>query len=87
MSGFSVAKFCLTLCDSMFLLAWNFPGKNSGVSCCFLLQGIFPAQGWNLHLLHCQADSILLRHLGSPNPKYADKKSSEMPSVIMLYDS
>ena len=26
---------------------WNFPGKNTGVGCHFLLQGIFPTQGLN----------------------------------------
>ena len=48
---------------------WNFPGKNIGVRCHFLLQGIFPTQGMNLHLLgllHWQADSLPLSHLGSP---------------------
>ena len=30
------------------------PGKNTGVGCHFLLQGIFPTQGWNLCLLHCR---------------------------------
>ena len=25
---------------------WNFPGKNAGVGCHFLLQGIFLTQGW-----------------------------------------
>ena len=30
----------------------------------FLLQGIFPTQGSNLHLLHWQEDSLLLSHLG-----------------------
>ena len=25
---------------------WHFPGKDSGVGCHFLLQGIFPTQGW-----------------------------------------
>ena len=34
------------------LCPWNFPGKNSGVGCHFLLQGIFLTQGLNLHLLH-----------------------------------
>ena len=29
----------------------NFPGKNTGVGCYFLLQGIFQIQGSNLHLL------------------------------------
>ena len=28
------------------LCLWNFPGKNTGVSCHFLLQGIFPTQDW-----------------------------------------
>ena len=28
-----------------------FPGKNTGVGCHFLLQGIFPTQGWNPRLL------------------------------------
>ena len=35
----------------------------------FLLQGIFPTQGSNLHalcLLHWQADSLPVSHLGSP---------------------
>jgi len=27
------------------------PGKNTGVGCCALLQGIFPTQGWNQRLL------------------------------------
>ena len=45
------------------------PGKNTGVGCYFLLQGIFPAQGSNLHLLHWQADSSLLSHQGSPQEK------------------
>ena len=31
---------------------WDLPGKNAGVGCHFLLQGIFPTQGSNLHLLH-----------------------------------
>ena len=41
---------------------WDSPGKNSGVGCHFLLQGIFLTQGLNLRLLHWQADSLLLSH-------------------------
>ena len=40
------------------------PGKKTGVGCCFL-QGIFPAQGLNSRLLHWQADSLRLSHLGT----------------------
>ena len=36
------------------------------MGCHFLLQGIFPTQGWNLHLLHWQKDSLPLSHQGSP---------------------
>ena len=43
------------------LCPWNSPGKNTGVGCHFLLQGIFLSQGLNqclLDLLHLQADSL-----------------------------
>ena len=32
---------------------WDFPGKDTGVGCHFLLQGIFPTQGSNPGILHC----------------------------------
>ena len=32
------------------LCPWDFPDKNTGVSCHFLLQGIFLTQGSNPHL-------------------------------------
>ena len=47
---------------------WNVPGKNIGVGCHFLLQGIFPTQGSNPSLsclLNRQADSLPTHHLGS----------------------
>ena len=49
----------------------------------FLLQGIFPTQGSNwrlLHLLHWQADSSPLSHLGSPDTWLAVGKDT-CPSV------
>ena len=54
---------------SWLLSSWNFPDKNTGVHCHFLLQGIVPTQGSNSHLLcllHWQPDSLPLSHLGSP---------------------
>ena len=65
-------KSCLTLLQplrlwpSKLLCLWDFPGKHTGVGCHFLLQGIFPIQGWNPCLLHWQADSVPLSHQGSP---------------------
>ena len=60
---------CLTFCDPVdcgppgFSVHEESPGKNIGVGCHFLLQGILPTQGSNLyllHLLHWQAASLPL---------------------------
>ena len=45
------------------LCPWDSPGKNTGVGCHALLQGIFPTQGWNPHLLclpHWQVGALPL---------------------------
>ena len=50
------------------LCLWDFPGNNTGVGNCFLLQGIFQIQGSSLGLLHLllwQVDSLSLSHQGS----------------------
>ena len=71
-----VTELCLTLFDPMGCslpgssVHGDSPGKNTGVDYPFLLHGIFPTQGSNLHLfhlLHWQADSLPLSHLGSPS--------------------
>ena len=53
------------LLPTRLLRPWNFPGKNTGVCCRFLLQGIFPSQGSNPHLRHWQVNSLPLSHQGS----------------------
>ena len=35
------------------LCSWGFSGKNTGLGCHFLLQGMFLIQGSNPHLLYC----------------------------------
>ena len=45
----------------------DFPGKHTGVGCHFLLQGIFPTQGWNPGLLHCR---WILYHWGTWEAQY-----------------
>ena len=67
-----VVQLCLTLCNSMdcmqparFLCPWNSPGKNTGVGCHSLLQGIFSTQGSNPDLTHCKQILYLLSHQGS----------------------
>ena len=55
-----IAKSCPTLLwlnglqPSGLLCLWDFPGKNNGVSCHFLLQGIFPPLVSNPCHLHCK---------------------------------
>ena len=67
-----IAQSCLTLCSPMDSPAripcpWNSPGKNTGVVCHSLLQGIFLTQGSNPGLLHCRQ---ILYHLSYPGSKY-----------------
>ena len=54
-----VAKSCLILVTPWTVahqvpLVIGFSGKNTGVGCHFLLQGIFLTQGSNPGLLHCR---------------------------------
>ena len=68
---------CLVVPDSLLhhglqptrlLCPWDFPGKDTGVGCHFLLQGIFPTQGSNPGLLHCRQILYQLSFKGSPIP-------------------
>ena len=65
------SKSCLTLCDPRLLCPWDSPGKNIGVGCHALHQGIFLTQGSNPHLfclLHWQVGSLPLASPGqAPN--------------------
>ena len=65
---------CFVMPDSVtpsarLLCPWDSPGKNTGVGCHALLQGIFPTQGSNdclFRLLRWQADSLPLAIPGGP---------------------
>ena len=69
----SVAQLRPTLCDPMDCsppgssVHGDSPGKNIGVGCLALLQGIFPTQGLNPGLLHCRWILYHLSHQGSSN--------------------
>ena len=49
-----------------FLRPWDFPSKNTGAGCHFLLQEIFPTQGLNPGLPQCRQMLYHLSHQGSP---------------------
>ena len=66
-----VAQSYPTLCDphglwpTRLFCPWDSPGKNTGGGSHFLLQGTFPTQGSNLHLLNCRKILYHLSHQGS----------------------
>ena len=66
-----VSQLRPTLCDTMDCsppgssVHRDSPGKNTGVGCHALLQGIFPTQGSNPGLLRCRQILYHLSHQGS----------------------
>ena len=62
---------------------WDFPGKNAGLGCHFLLQSIFPTQRLNsclLWLLHWQMDSLL-----PPGKHYMMGSKSQYMVAIIIF--
>ena len=64
----TVEYSCLTLCDPIdcSLYPWNTPGKNTGMSCHSLLQGIYLTQRSNPGLMHCRQILYHPSHWGRP---------------------
>ena len=68
-----VTQSCSTLCNPMDCsppgssVLGDSPGKNSGVSCHALLQGVFLTQGLNSDLPHCRR---ILYHLSTREAQY-----------------
>ena len=54
------------------------PGKNTGVGCHLLLQGIFPTQGSNPGLLHCR---WILYHLNHQESQLRDELLLLLPCL------
>ena len=85
----------LTLCNSMDCsppgssVHGDSPGKNTGVGCHSLLQGIFPIQGSNPGLLHCRQflyslncqESPILTMWKSSETNFMGLKLTAVPSV------
>ena len=75
-------------CSPNFLCPWDSPGKHTGVGGHALFQWIFPIQALNLCLLcllHWQADSLSLCHLGSPKGMIIFLKSQDYPLSWQSY--
>ena len=89
---FLVLKSCPTLFSAPWTVAQQvplsmgfFPGKNTGVGCHFLLQGVFLTQELNPSLLHWQVDSLPLTSPGSPLPYFYHVKYYSLCKLLSLY--
>ena len=67
---------------SRLLCPWDFPEKNTGVGCHFLLQGIFLTLRSNLHFLHWQVNSLPLSHMGSTAKAMRECVHGSVASVV-----
>ena len=85
---------CLTLCNPVDCslpgssVHWDSPGKNTGVGCHALLQGIFPTQGLSPGLPHCRQILYHLSHQGSrrkPLRLTFGRTARSLPRVVALF--
>ena len=72
------------LLPSMFLCSWNFPGRNIGVGCHFLLQGIFLILVLNPEPPTRQADSLPSEPWEKPYSFYC--KHSKIGFIVKIFD-
>ena len=64
------------------LCPWDFPGKNTGVSCHFLFQGTFLTQGSNPGLLPCRQILYCLSQSASPQITQGTTKINSDPNSV-----
>ena len=85
-----VAQSCPTLLQlhglqpARVLCPWDFPGKNTGVGCHFLLQGIFQMHRLNPGLLHCRQILYHLSHKGSSGNVKDYTKMANGQSILKI---
>ena len=59
---------------------WNYPGQNTGVGICSLLQGIFPTHGLKPDLLHC-----IYKCIAKKTGQFWEKNSMHQTSETSKY--
>ena len=64
---------------------WDSPGKNTGVGCHTLIQGIFLTQGSNLHLLHALSPALAGRFFTTSATWEAQIKGYAYLKFFQLY--
>ena len=89
-SAWSTAQLGLTFCDPKDCsppgssVHGDSPGKNTGMGCHALLQGIFSTQGLNPDFLHCRQILYWLSHQGSIHSMNAGVGSPSLLQGIFL---
>ena len=87
-----MAQSCLTLCDRMDCSPpgssdrRDSPGKNTGVGCHALLQGIISTQELNQDLLHCRQILYQLSYQGSPIFLYTTLNKVDSYHILLYPD-
>ena len=79
MLSHSVVSDSLQLYPTRLLCPWDSPGKNTGVGCLSLLQGIFLIQGLNMHLwclLHLVSRFFTTEPPGQPQTAVPERLST-----------
>ena len=88
-----VTQMCPTLCDPMdcsppgFSVHGDSPGKNTGVGCHALLQGIFPTQGLNPglpHHKHILYDMSWLHQFSSKTANLATERENKIAVITVI---
>ena len=86
MTQYAQCLSCVQLFVTLWTVAlcpWDFPGRNTGVGCHLLVQGIFPTQGSNPGLPHCRRILYRLSHQESPRilewVAYSSSRRSSQP--------
>ena len=88
-----IAQLCLTFSDPVDCsplgssVHEDCPGKNTGVGCHALLQGIFPTQESNPGLPHCRLDSLPSELPGKPKNTGVGSLAIEPGSPALQADS
>ena len=86
-------QLCPILCDPVdcsprLLCPWDSPGKNIGLGCHALLQGIFPTQGLNLSYISCIGRHVLYHATrNAPITSWHIKLTTTKPTWGTLYFS
>ena len=79
-----VTQPCPRLQLTKFLRPWDFPGKNTGVGCHCLLQGVFLTQGSNPGVQHSRQILYPLRYREASILLHQGNSCSEQTLVILL---